>query len=130
MAGPRQRLDKWLWYARVAKTRSRAQKLIAEGRVRLNREKTTTVSRPVRIGDVLTIGLGRRVLVLRIEDLGKRRGPAAEAQGLYTDLSPPPLPPPLPAEPGRRDAGTGRPTKRDRRRIDRLRDAVDKDLLP
>jgi len=78
----------------------------------------------VKPGDVLTVGLERRVLVLKVLDLGSRRGPYEEARKLYEDLSPPPPPrqaaPPPP--PGQREAGAGRPTKRDRRKIDAFRD--------
>ena len=119
MTPERQRVDKWLWYARITKSRSRAQKLITGGHLRINREKTLTASRGVRIGDVLTIALSHRILVLRIDDLGTRRGPAAQARRLYTDLSPSSRPPP--GDDVARPAGNGRPTKRDRRRIDRLR---------
>ncbi|MEI2387254.1 RNA-binding S4 domain-containing protein [Breoghania sp. JC706] len=119
----RLRIDKWLWYARVTKSRSLAQKLAASGHVRLNKERVTGAAQQVRIGDVLTIALERRVLVLRILALGNRRGPAPEARLLYEDLSPPPAPraetPPSPAV---REAGAGRPTKRDRRQIERFFD--------
>lgn len=78
----------------------------------------------MRVGDVLTIALERRVLVLKIAALGTRRGPFSEAQKLYEDLSPPPPPreAPAPPSPGQREAGAGRPTKRDRRRIDSFLD--------
>ena len=78
----------------------------------------------MRVGDVLTIALERRVLVLKVAALGTRRGPLAEAQKLYEDLSPPPPPreAPAPQPPGQREAGAGRPTKRDRRRIDSFLD--------
>ena len=119
----RLRIDKWLWYARVTKSRSLAQKLAASGHVRLNKERVTGAAQQVRIGDVLTIALERRVLVLRVLALGNRRGPAPEARLLYEDLSPPPAPraetPPSPAV---REAGAGRPTKRDRRQIERFFD--------
>ncbi|MEP1574877.1 MAG: RNA-binding S4 domain-containing protein [Roseibium album] len=117
------RIDKWLWYARVTKSRSLAQKLATTGHVRINRDKISSASKTVRIGDVLTIALERRVLVLKIAGLGSRRGPFEEARKLYEDLSPP-LPPkkesPPPA-PGQREAGAGRPTKRDRRKMDAFR---------
>ncbi|MBA5778692.1 RNA-binding S4 domain-containing protein [Stappia sp. F7233] len=121
-----QRIDKWLWHARVTKSRSLAQKLAISGHVRVNREKIDAASKQVRIGDVLTIALERRVLVLRILGIGTRRGPAVEAQLLYEDLSPA-LPPKTDAvrEEGARDPGTGRPTKRDRRQIDALRRGED-----
>ncbi len=112
-----QRVDKWLWHARVAKTRTLAASLVTGGHVRLNAARIARASQPVRPGDVLTIALRGRVLVLRVEAIGERRGPASEAQSLYCDLSPPP-PPAEEADPGSRPRGEGRPTKRDRRRID------------
>jgi len=129
MSGDRQRVDKWLWFARVVKTRTLAQKLAVSGRVRKNREKIASASEQVRGGDVLTITLDHRVLVLRVVGLGERRGPASEAQALYEDLSPP-APPRMSGErlaaPGLRPQGAGRPTKRERREIDRFR-SQDKD---
>lgn len=112
-----QRIDKWLWFARVAKTRTLAQKLAVSGRVRVNREKNDSASHPLRAGDTLTISLDSGVRVYRVLAPGVRRGPPAEARLLYEDLSPPPPPRPLPG-PGSTDPGTGRPTKRDRRRIE------------
>lgn len=115
-----QRLDKWLWFARVAKTRSLAGRLILAGKVRVNRVRAAKPSRVVRAGDVLTLSLRGRIRVLRIVDCGARRGPAAEARALYEDLSPPAAPRPRAgdAAPAWREKGAGRPTKRDRRRID------------
>lgn len=116
MAGDdRQRLDKWLWFARVCKSRTLAQKLIEAGQVRINREKNLTPSHTVKVGDTLTIAVASSVRVLRIVAPGTRRGPPAEARSLFEDLSPPPAP----REPGFevRPDGLGRPTKRDRRAI-------------
>lgn len=94
-AGPgRQRIDKWLWHARVVKTRSLAQDLARSGHVRVNRERVAAASATVRTGDVLTITLDRRVLVLRVLGFAERRGPAPEARRLYEDLSPAPVSPP------------------------------------
>ena len=84
----RQRLDKWLFFARVVKSRSLAAKLATSGRVRINREKATQASDSVKPGDVLTITLERRILVYRVLSPGERRGPAVEARLLYEDLSP------------------------------------------
>ena len=86
------RIDKWLWFARQTKTRSLAQKLVADGGVRLNSEKTTSASKNVGPGDVLTVKIGEQVRVLKIIDCGNRRGPFVEAQLLYEDLSPPKMP--------------------------------------
>lgn len=82
------RIDKWLWHARVVKSRSLSQKLIAGGKVRVNREKTVSASRHVKPGDVLTITLERQVCVYEIVAIGKRRGPYSEACKLYIDRSP------------------------------------------
>ncbi|MFZ5792311.1 MAG: RNA-binding S4 domain-containing protein [Pseudomonadota bacterium] len=119
------RLDKWLWFARFCKSRSLAAKLCASGHIRLSGEPGSSAhvakpSQTVRPGDVLTFPLGRQVRVVRVLALGSRRGPAAEARALYEDLTPPqPKTGPLQ---GRRDPGSGRPTKRERRQIDRLLD--------
>jgi ribosome-associated heat shock protein Hsp15 len=114
-----QRLDKWLWFARFAKSRTIATRLCAERRVRINREVAGKPSAPVRPGDVLTFPQGPHIRVVRVVQPGLRRGPAEEARMLYEDLAPPE---PREREPqaSGRDAGTGRPTKRDRRVIDRL----------
>ncbi len=109
----RQRLDKWLWYARLAKTRTLAQRLAVSGHVRINRDRTASASQPVKTGDVLTVALPGGVRVLKILATGDRRGPAAEARLLYEDLSPP-----KPARPAPDQSGGPRPTKRDRRVLD------------
>ena len=81
MAGEqRQRIDKWLFFARVVKSRSLAAKLVQAGRVRVNREKADQAAHPVKPGDVLTINLDRRVIVLRVVLAGVRRGPFEEAK--------------------------------------------------
>jgi len=120
----RQRIDKWLFFARVVKSRSLAAKLTVAGRVRINRDKASQASDMVKPGDVLTITLDRRILVYKVIDPGKRRGPAEEARTLYEDLSPPPTPKdaaPADAILPLREAGSGRPTKRERRETDKLR---------
>lgn len=119
------RVDKWLWFARIVKTRALAQELVSQGKVRLNRERLDKPSRTVRQDDVLTVAVHQRVRVLKVRDIGVRRGPASEAMSLYEDLGPPPTPARdgTQAEPGGgRAQGQGRPTKRDRRRLDRLKD--------
>lgn len=83
----RQRLDKWLWFARVVKTRSAAAKLICQGHVRVNSRRIATPAKPVSPGDVLTIALERQVRVLKILATGLRRGPAVQARRLFEDLS-------------------------------------------
>ena len=110
--GPtRIRLDKWLWYARFFKTRGLASKQVSGGHVRVNGDKALKPAHSVGPGDVLTFAQGRQIRVVRIVDIGQRRGPATEAQALYDDLTPQPEPgaPPAPPRVG------GRPTKRDRR---------------
>ncbi len=120
-----QRLDKWLWFARVVKTRTQAAALVTDGSVRINTVKTDRPAQPVRAGDVLTIALRGRVRVLEVVLPGDKRGGAPEAALLFKDRSPPPPPRSIDEHPdgglGVRDVGSGRPTKRDRRLLDRLR---------
>ena len=115
-----QRLDRWLWFARFVKSRTLAAKLVASGKVRVNRERAQKASRLVRAGEVLTFPLGPHIRVIKILAPGTRRGPASEAQQLYEYLSPPAPVAPKP-EAGERDKGAGRPTKAERRQIDRLK---------
>jgi ribosome-associated heat shock protein Hsp15 len=82
------RLDKWLFQARFLKSRALASDLVAEGRLRVNGQPTDKPARAVGAGDILTFALHGRVRVVRILDVGERRGPAPEAQGLYEDLAP------------------------------------------
>ncbi|GAA4122375.1 RNA-binding S4 domain-containing protein [Aminobacter aganoensis] len=125
MAGEgRQRIDKWLFFSRAVKSRSLAAKLVQGGGVRNNGQKLGQASDIVKSGDVLTITLDRRILVYKILLPGERRGPAEEARKLYEDLSPVPTPKdqaPPDALPPVREAGSGRPTKKERRATDRLR---------
>jgi ribosome-associated heat shock protein Hsp15 len=123
VADARQRIDKWLFFSRAVKSRSLAAKLVVAGRVRINRDKAAQASDLVRAGDVLTITLERRIFVWKVLGTGSRRGPAEEARLLYEDMSPPPVPKgeAVPdAVPALRDAGSGRPTKKERRETDRL----------
>ncbi|RWE09005.1 MAG: RNA-binding S4 domain-containing protein [Mesorhizobium sp.] len=123
VADARQRIDKWLFFSRAVKSRSFAAKLVVAGRVRINRDKAAQASDLVRAGDVLTITLERRIFVWKVLGTGSRRGPAEEARLLYEDMSPPPVPKgeAVPdAIPALRDAGSGRPTKKERRETDRL----------
>ena len=118
----KQRLDKWLFFSRAIKSRTLAQKFIETGAIRVNSERTDKADLKVGPGDVLTMTVHNRLLVWRILDAGERRGPATEAAGLYEDLSPPPVPREQAPQPqAARDPGAGRPTKKDRRDIDRLR---------
>lgn len=117
-ASGRLRADKWLWFARFFKTRSLAAKLCNGGGLRISGTVAAKASAAVKPGDVLTFAQGRHIRVIKVRALGTRRGPAPEAQALYEDLSPPvkeeaigdPYRPP----------GAGRPTKRERRELDRL----------
>jgi len=80
-------LDKWLWFARVVKQRPMAAELVEAGYVRLNRVKVTKPGHIVRPDDVLTIAAGGHVRVLKVKDLGTRRGSFAQACQLYEDLT-------------------------------------------
>ena len=122
------RLDKWLWYARFFKTRSLATKLISSGKLRINDEVTSKPHRQAQIGQVLTFAQGPYIRVVRIEELGKCRGPAAEAAALYTDLDPPTARKTNTevrlhhSRFENRLTGSGRPTKKDRRKTTKLKD--------
>lgn len=83
------RIDRWLWHARFCKTRGLAAALVSAGRVRVNGNPIGKPGRAVAAGDVLTLAQHGRVRVIRIRELGERRGPASEAQGLYEDLDAP-----------------------------------------
>jgi len=122
---PSLRIDKWLWHARFFKSRTLAAKLSGSGKVRVNREVIRKPGYTVKPGDVLTFPKGRDIRVVEIVALGERRGPAAEAQALYRDLSPPQPKSEAVAPPAGRLRGSGRPTKRERRAIDRLKEIGD-----
>ena len=81
-----QRLDKWLWCARLVRTRSGAARLIAAGKVRINGDRALKSSRLVHEGDVVTAMSVGRLCVLRVAATAERRGPASLARGLYEDL--------------------------------------------
>lgn len=83
----RQRLDKWLWFARLVKSRTLAAKLVEEGHVRVNSVRADNPAKSVRPGDVLTVAFDREVRVLRVLAPGERRGPYSEARSLYEDLA-------------------------------------------
>lgn len=85
------RLDKFLWFARIVKTRALAQALAEDGHLRLSGRVVDRSHAPVKIGDVLSLAVHGRVRVLRIEALPVRRGPPAEARELYTELPDPML---------------------------------------
>ena len=124
-AEPRLRLDKWLWYARFFKSRTLAAAACDGGGIRVNGNRVSKANAPVRPADVLTFAQGPYVRVIEIVALGSRRGPAPEAQALYRDLSPPAEQPRMPRAlaVAPRLAGSGRPTKRERRQTDRLHES-------
>lgn len=121
------RIDKWLWQARFFKSRTLAGKFCQSANVRLNDKLITKAHVMVGPEDVLTFAKGHVVKVVKIINCGTRRGPAPEAQGLYEDLSPPPpakSPRPFaPAQTAMREPGSGRPTKSERRALDKLRES-------
>ncbi|MBV1701173.1 MAG: RNA-binding S4 domain-containing protein [Hyphomicrobiales bacterium] len=118
-AASRQRIDKWLWFARCVKSRTLAARLVSAGHVRVNSQRVDAPAHLVAIGDHLTIALERHTLLWEVLGIGTRRGPYPEAAKLYKDETPAPTdqtsPPAL-----QRDPGSGRPTKKQRRAIERF----------
>lgn len=113
------RLDKWLWQARFFKTRGLAAAVVKGGHLRVNGNRAGKASQLVRPGDVLTFAQEKSIRVVCILAIGVRRGPAPEAQTLYDDLTP--IKPPESetfVSQNPRFEGKGRPTKRDRRKLD------------
>ena len=118
----RQRIDKWLFFARLRKSRSLAAKSVESGDVSINGVNIRQPSHSVRPGDVVVLSLDRHDMVVKVLQPGERRGPYEEARLLYSDMTPPPPPREernLFAQ-ATRERGTGRPTKRERRETDRL----------
>lgn len=123
--GGSQRLDKWLWYARVVKTRTLAAALVVNGKVRVNKARVDKPSQSVRAGDVITVAVHSKVRVLRVVAPGERRGAPAAARTLFEDLAPPSAATgdqggTVSASDPQREPGAGRPTKRDRRDLERI----------
>jgi ribosome-associated heat shock protein Hsp15 len=130
-----QRLDKWLWHARLVRTRTAAAALVAAGKIRVNRERTVKSSHAVKPGDVVTASVGGRVRVLRVLAFAERRGSANATLGLYEELTAPADRPKSSAQAGISSQGPSgepairsnapapeaRPDKRDRRRLAQLR---------
>jgi ribosome-associated heat shock protein Hsp15 len=83
MAGERQRIDKWLWHARIVRTRSRAAEIVEAGSVRINKIRVMKPSHAVGIGDVITVAVHGHVHVLKVKGSSERRGPASAAMLLY-----------------------------------------------
>ncbi len=112
------RIDKWLWYARFFKTRGLATDVVKQGKVRVDGVPVSKPAREVKPGMVLTFAQGDNVRVIKIVELGTRRGPAPEAQALYKDQDPPkPKEKANTVAPNPRYEGKGRPTKKDRRNL-------------
>jgi ribosome-associated heat shock protein Hsp15 len=118
----RQRIDKWLFFARLRKSRSLAAKSVEAGDVRINGVNVRQPSHAVRPGDILVLSLDRHDMTVKVLQPGERRGPYEEARLLYHDMTPPPPPREERSlfEQATRERGTGRPTKRERRETDRL----------
>lgn len=133
-----QRIDVWLVNSRLVKTRSLAASLVSRGKVRINRARAEKPASAVKVGDVLTLSLGPRIRVVEVAGFAVRRGPASVSASLYRQLTPAPeqtkSSPPgnaclgaaasamvVAAVQGGRAPGAGRPTKRDRRAIAKLK---------
>jgi ribosome-associated heat shock protein Hsp15 len=118
---PTQRIDRWLWHARMFRTRSLAARFATSGKVRVNGTRILKASHPVGLGDVLTFPLAGRVRVLKVAALAERRGPHAEAVCLYEEIGDDSATLPgsgeAPAAKAR-EPGAGRPTKLERRRME------------
>ncbi|MEI7866159.1 MAG: RNA-binding S4 domain-containing protein [Chthoniobacterales bacterium] len=91
----RQRIDKWLWHARIVRTRSAATALTAAGHVRLNGQRILAASHNVGVGDVVTLALDRSVRVVKVAGFAERRGASDAARALYQDLTATGGPPPI-----------------------------------
>jgi ribosome-associated heat shock protein Hsp15 len=133
-AASAQRLDQWLCNARFAKSRTLAQALIARGKVRVNKVRIARPSQTVKPGDVVTLSLGPRVRIIEVRGMSAKRGPAKVAALLYVELTPalsetngssPDGYVGKTLAPALREPGSGRPTKRDRRLLDRLKPGID-----
>ncbi len=120
------RIDKWLWHARFFKSRTLAARLCASGKLRLNDDVVRKGHATLKQNDILSFPKDDDIRVIKVLFLSTRRGPASEAIGLYEDLEPP-----QPTAKKRlakktavaaREPGAGRPTKAERRAIDKLRD--------
>lgn len=130
MAEESLRLDKWLWFARFCKSRSRATQLCRTGHIRVNDIVIKKPSHPIVVGDTLILRRKslreNEELILRVRALGNRRGPSPEAQALYKDLTPANsvemTAARLTNRVAAREPGAGRPTKRERRVLDRWLD--------
>jgi len=121
-----QRVDRWLWFTRLFKSRSLASKAVADGAVRITRAgqtiRTDKPSYALKAGDIVTLRIKGAVRVVEVVSGGVRRGPSSEAQALYKDLSP--APPALSVQTeGIAPHPPARPDKRDRRALRTLKSA-------
>ena len=116
------RIDKWLWQARFFKTRSIAAKFVQSGKLQLNGDLISKPARNVSAGDVLTFPQALKIRVIKIVELGSRRGPAPEAQTLYADLCPPETKPAYEAS----VKADHKPTARDRRALQKFKQDLEK----
>jgi ribosome-associated heat shock protein Hsp15 len=114
------RIDRWLWAVRLVKTRSLAAQACRAGHVQVNGVRAKPAA-PVSVGDTVRARLGGRERVVEVVGLPASRVGAEVAAGCLIDRSPPPPPRDPSAGPGPRPWGAGRPTKRDRRRLDQAR---------
>lgn len=116
------RLDSWIWVARMARTRSQAAALCKGGKVKLNQETARPAS-TVREGDQVAVTVNRRVRIYRVRGFADRRGSATEAASLFEDISPVPDSMELAKHNplASREPGSGRPTKKERRALEKLR---------
>tara|TARA_Y100001936_G_C15810676_1_gene526454 strand:+ start:270 stop:656 length:387 start_codon:yes stop_codon:yes gene_type:complete len=119
------RIDKWLWYARFFKSRTLASKLCTSGKLRINNRLISKGHATLKIGDVLTFPKEEDIRIIKVVSITSRRGPAREAIKLYEDLEPPKIVKfktvKAPCDFAVRQAGAGRPTKAERRAIEKLR---------
>ncbi len=125
------RIDKWLWAVRVFKTRTMATTACSSGKVKID-GKSVKASRSVSVGDKITVRKGVLTIIYEVEQIIAKRVSATLAAECFKDHSPPPPPQPVFSKKdavflnsGHRDRGTGRPTKRDRRDIDKMREDWD-----
>lgn len=124
-----QRIDRWLWCARLFRTRTLAAKFVESTSVRVARGSgTVRAEKPsfsIRAGDTLVFNLHERLRIIDVVNCALRRGPAREATELYVDRSPPkPRKEDVAPEPFMREPGSGRPTKKDRRALQAIKPAA------
>lgn len=114
------RADQWVWAARLAKTRSQATAACKAGHVKIN-GCTAKPGQPVKIGDTVRVTLAKGYKIYRVVGFATKRGSAAAARGLFEDITPPPPPKTERQLEIVRERGAGRPSKKERRELDKLR---------